>query len=85
MGGGLICLQAGSVIEYFLILTDSVVDVRSPHREGKISVLVGCSATEQASSNNERHKMGEITTNGIKPQKTSELEYFNRSLKQRRT
>jgi len=48
----------------FLILTESVVDVRSPHREGKMSVLVGRSTTEQDSSNNERHKMGEITTKG---------------------
>jgi len=62
-----------SPISIFLILTDSVVDVRSPHREGKISVLVSRSTTEQASSNNAQHKMCEITTNGIKPQKASEL------------
>ncbi len=48
----------------FLILTDSVVDVRSPHGESKTSVLVGRSATEQDSSNNEPHKMGKTTTKG---------------------
>jgi hypothetical protein len=46
------------------MLTDSVIDVRSPHREGKTSVLVGRSGTEQDSSNNEQHKMGKITTKG---------------------
>ena len=45
-------------------VTDSVVDVRNPHREGKTSILVGRSTTEQDSSNNERHKVDEITTKG---------------------
>jgi hypothetical protein len=45
----------------FLILTDSVVDVHSPHTKGRMGVLMGGSATERANSNNRQHKMGGIT------------------------
>jgi hypothetical protein len=77
--GDRVCGLADSTEDYdgeFLILTDSVVDVHSPHTRGRIGVLMGGSATERANSNNRQHKMGGSTTNYIKPQKTSELGEF---------